>query len=61
MKFDIGGDRFSDEQSSKTGGLLQILEKYCTYRQKRSTEVLNTNYTANIKIKVYFKIKPERR
>jgi hypothetical protein len=26
-----------------------------------STEVLNTNYTGYVKIKVYFKIKPERR
>ena len=36
-------------------------KKYSTYRQKRSSEVLNTNYTGYIKIQVYFKIKPERR
>jgi hypothetical protein len=26
-----------------------------------SSEVLNTNYTGDVKIKVYYKIKPERR
>ena len=49
MKFNLGGDRFSDEQSQKNGGLSHILEKYSTNRQKRPSEVLNTNYTGYIK------------
>ena len=36
-------------------------KKYSTYQQKRSSEVLNINYTGYIKIEVYFIIKPERR
>ena len=36
-------------------------KKYSTYRQKRSSEVLNTNYTGYVIIQVYFKIKPQRR
>jgi hypothetical protein len=27
LKFNLGGDRFSDEQSSQNGGLSHILEK----------------------------------
>jgi hypothetical protein len=38
-----------------------FLNKYGTYRQRRSYEVLHTNYTAYVKIWVYFKIKPGRR
>jgi hypothetical protein len=61
LKFDLGRDTFSDEQNSKNGGLSHILKKVSTYRQKRFSEVFNTNYTGYIKIKIYFKIKPERR
>ena len=35
-------------------------KKYCTVRQKRSREALNTNYTGFVKIKAYLKIKPRR-
>jgi hypothetical protein len=42
-------------------GFCKFYNKYSTYPQKLLYEVLHTNYTGYVKIKAYFKIKPERR
>jgi hypothetical protein len=60
FKFNIGGD-FPMKKVQKLMVFCIFLNKYSTYLQKRSLEVLHTKYTTYVKIWVYFKIKPGRR